>query len=57
MAGRSQCTITFDKPMNAIQAVMCLNNHLIHGSQLSVSLVPFQSKHSSTSKSSEKPYF
>ena len=38
-SGGSECLITYDKPMHAIQAVTCLNNHLTHGSQISVSLV------------------
>ena len=38
-SGGSECLITYDKPMHAIQAVTCLNNHLTHGSQISVSLI------------------
>ena len=38
-SGGSECLITYYKPMHAIQAVTCLNNHLTHGSQISVSLI------------------
>ena len=47
----ARCILTFVHPVAAIQAVSCINNHWVHGSQLSVQPMPIPQEPAKTQPS------
>ena len=48
--------VTYDKPVSAVQAVTCLNNHFCRGSQLHVAMIECSDSTTRSTSIESKPY-